>query len=132
MKKIGFGLLILIILSSFGCASMTDDKVEGKISPVKITAEEAKKMMDDEEILVVDVRTKEEFQEGHVENAINIPLDVIGEEISTVLSSQEDPVLLYCRSGNRSGQAAKILVDLGYLKVYDFGGINDWPYDVVK
>ncbi len=131
MKKIGISLVMILVLFSFGCGQKNQKPVKEELSPVKITAEEAKKMMDEAMVHVIDVRTPEEFSEGHVEKAINIPLDQIAEEIIKVVPSKNDTVLLYCRSGNRSAQAAKILSDLAYTKVYDFGGINDWPYDVV-
>ncbi len=131
MKKLGLVVFIVMVLFSFGCAEKNEAPIEGKISPIIITAEEAKKMMDESQVMVIDVRTPEEYKEGHVDKAINLPLDQIANEIMKVLPDKEATVLLYCRSGNRSAQAAKILSDLDYTKVYDFGGINDWPYDVV-
>lgn len=98
----------------------------------KISAEEAKKMMDNQEVIVVDVRTIEEYQQGHVPNALSLPLDSIQDKAETTLANKETTLLLYCRSGRRSEAASQILLSLGYKNIYDFGGINDWPYDIEK
>lgn len=74
--------------------------------------------------LLIDVRTREEFASGHIAGAINIPVEEIGGRLNEV--PDDKPVVLYCRSGNRSAQAANILVGAGYTGVYDLGGIIDW------
>lgn len=95
-----------------------------------LTPEEAKKRMDEEpEVLIVDVRTQEEYSEGHIPGAILIPLDTIDFEPPELLPDLDAEILVYCRSGRRSRQAADQLIELGYTNVYDFGGIIDWPYD---
>lgn len=96
-----------------------------------IAAKEAKEMMDNQEVVIIDVREESEYQEGHIQDSILIPLSTI-KEGNTQLPDKDQTVLVYCRSGNRSAKAAKKLVNLGYTHVYDFGGIIDWPYDVVK
>jgi len=96
----------------------------------KISAEEAKKMMDAGGVTVVDVRSAAEYAMGHVPGAALVPLDSLAAQAKTALPSLDATLLVYCRSGNRSGEAAKILKDLGYTKVYDFGGIMNWPYEV--
>ena len=99
----------------------------------KITAEEAKERMDkDEKVVILDVRTEEEYQEGHVPGAIVIPNETISSEPLEELPDIDQEILVYCRSGNRSAQAAKKLAEAGYTQVYDFGGIIDWPYDTEK
>lgn len=99
----------------------------------KITAEEAKERMDkDDKVVILDVRTEEEYQEGHVPGAIVIPNETISSEPLEELPDMDQEILVYCRSGNRSGQAAKKLAEAGYTQVYDFGGIIDWPYDTEK
>ena len=96
----------------------------------KITAEEAKERMDkDDKVVILDVRTEEEYQEGHVPGAIVIPNETISSEPLEELPDMDQEILVYCRSGNRSAQAAKKLAEAGYTQVYDFGGIIDWPYD---
>ena len=99
----------------------------------KITAEEAKERMDkDDKVVILDVRTEEEYQEGHVPGAIVIPNETISSEPLEELPDMDQEILGYCRSGNRSAQAAKKLAEAGYTQVYDFGGIIDWPYDTEK
>lgn len=98
----------------------------------KITAEEAKTKMDTETVTIVDVRTMEEYQEGHVSGAILVPNESISNEMPESLPDQEAVLLVYCRSGRRSKEAAEKLLVIGYQNVYDFGGIIDWPYDIVK
>ena len=98
----------------------------------KITAAEAYAMMNEKEVVIVDVRTKSEYNEGRIKGAILIPNETIGKEMPPDLPDKNATVLLYCRSGRRSREAANKLVELGYKNVYDFGGINDWPYGTVK
>jgi len=99
----------------------------------KLTAEEAKARMDSgEAIVIVDVRTPEEFKSGHIPGAINVPNEEILDEVPEQLTDVNAELLIYCRSGRRSSDAAHKLVALGYTRVYDFGGIIDWPYDTEK
>ena len=98
----------------------------------KITAEMAKQIMDGGAATVADVRTAEEYEEGHIPGAVLVPNESIGEERPEALPDPEALILVYCRSGNRSRQAAEKLLELGYTNVYDFGGITDWPYEIVK
>lgn len=97
----------------------------------KIDAEEAKKRMKEDGVTVVDVRTAEEYAEGHIEGAVLLPVETIGEEPPAELPDPEATILVYCRTGRRSKAASDQLVALGYQKIYDFGGIVDWPYDIV-
>lgn len=98
-----------------------------------ISAEEAKERLDSGDALVlVDVRTKEEFDAGHIESALLLPNEEILDTPPELLPDKNAEILIYCRSGNRSAQAAKKLVAMGYTNVYDFGGIIDWPYDVIE
>lgn len=120
------GLLISILV---GCSSKEDNS-----NPIyhKITAEEAKEMMDtNSDIIILDVRTIEEYNAGHIENAILIPDYEIEEKAEEVLTDKSAEILVYCRSGNRSASASISLTELGYTNVFDFGGIINWPYDVV-
>lgn len=90
-------------------------------------------MMDqDKKVIVLDVRTPQEYESGHIKNAILLPDYDLKEKASEFLANKSTPILIYCRSGRRSAQAAKTLSSLGYAFVYDFGGIIDWPYEVVK
>ena len=99
---------------------------------MNITAEEAKKIMDTEsEYVVLDVRTEEEFAQGHIPGAILIPDYEIREEAESSLPDKDALILVYCRSGRRSKNAAQILAELGYTNIREFGGILDWPYETV-
>lgn len=96
----------------------------------KITAEEAKKMMDEGGVTVVDVRTQAEYEASHIPGAVLVPNESIdSEEAPEALPDQDAVLLVHCRTGIRSKQASDKLVALGYTQVYDFGGIVDWPYE---
>lgn len=102
-------------------------------SYVKISPEAAKEIMDSsDDYILVDVRTQEEFDAGHIEGAILLPVNQIEANAFDILPDFNQKILLYCRSGNRSEYAANLLIDLGYTEVLDFGGIIDWPYEIVK
>lgn len=81
---------------------------------------------------IVDVRTREEFDTGHIEDAMNIPSETIGTEIFRELPDKNQVLILCCRSGNRSEEAADKLVNLGYTNVYDIGSLKNWPYNLVQ
>ena len=98
----------------------------------KISAKDAKARMDSgDEIIVLDVRTQKEFDAGHIKCAILVPNETIIDKQPKLLPDLDAEILVYCRSGNRSAQAAKKLIAIGYTNVVDFGGIIDWPYEVV-
>ena len=98
---------------------------------MNITAEEAKQIMDSEEgYIILDVRTQEEYDEGHILGAIVISHEEIEEKAEDVLTDKDQLILVYCRSGRRSKIAAEALVELGYTNIKEFGGIIDWPYEV--
>ena len=100
---------------------------------LNITAEEAKKLMDSEEgCIILDVRTREEYDQGHIPGAILIPDTEIEAKAADLLPDKEQLILVYCRSGRRSKLAAQSLADLGYTNIREFGGILDWPYEVVQ
>lgn len=110
-------------------SSESGENVSEKEAYHKITAEEAKEMMDAGGVTIVDVRTAEEYAQKHIPGAILVPNEEIGEEAPKELPDQEAVLLIHCRTGIRSKQASDKLVKLGYKNVYDFGGIVDWPYD---
>lgn len=97
----------------------------------KISAERAMEMMVSDAV-ILDVRTQEEYTEGHIPDSILIPYDEIQDKASTLLPDKSQTILIYCRSGRRSEIAAHALIKMGYESVYDFGGIIDWPGEVVK
>ena len=97
---------------------------------VNITAEEAKEIIDSEEgYIILDVRTQEEYDEGHIPGAILIPYTQIEEKANEMLLDKDQLILVYCRSGRRSKIAAEALAELGYTNIKEFGGIIDWPYE---
>ena len=98
---------------------------------VNITAEEAKQIMDTEEdYIILDVRTQEEYDQGHIHGAILIPDTEVEVTVEEVLTDKDQLLLVYCRSGRRSKLASEILVELGYTNIKEFGGIIDWPYEI--
>ena len=127
MKRLIIGFLIVILLS--GCAAT---KEENKIMYNKITAEEAKEIIDTQEVIILDVRTQEEFKEKHIEGALLIPDYELANVAKSKLPDKNKKILVYCRSGNRSKSAARLLIDMGYTDVSDFGGIINWPYETVQ
>jgi len=127
MKRLVIGFLIVILLS--GC---TATKEENKIMYNEITAEEAKEIIDTQEVIILDVRTQEEFKEKHIEGALLIPDYELENLAESKLPDKNKKILVYCRSGNRSESAARLLIDMGYTDVYDFGGIINWPYETVQ
>lgn len=128
-----FFLLFAIFLSGCGNNTAKEKSEAAEASYMKITAEEAKELMDSgEEYILLDVREQEEFDEGHIEGAVLIPYGSIEERAEKELPDREQTILLYCRSGRRSGIAAEALAKMGYTDVRDFGGMIDWPYDVVR
>lgn len=123
MKRILYVALLSLLL--IGC---------GKSNYQTINAQRAKEMMEEDSVVIVDVRTNEEYNETHIQDAINIPLDELTEtKIKKIdeLNSKENIILVYCASGKRSKQAAQKLADMGYINIYNFGGLNDWTYGVV-
>ena len=89
-------------------------------------------LQEDKSIKLVDVREPSEFKAGYIEGAQLIPLGTIETDFEVAIPDKDAKIFVYCRSGNRSAQAAKKLVDLGYTNVFDIGGILDWEYGVVN
>ena len=98
---------------------------------MQITPQEAKELMDIEEgYVILDVRSQSEYDEMHIPGAIVIPDTDIEEKAEEILTDRSQLILVYCRSGRRSKNASAALAKLGYTNVKEFGGINDWPYEV--
>lgn len=99
----------------------------------QVSAEEAKALMEEQgDYVILDVRTKSEYDEGHIPGAVLLPHDQVKDEAEKMLPAKDQLILVYCRSGNRSKQASQALADLGYANVVEFGGINSWPYDIER
>ena len=119
-------IIMIMIMGLTGCE-------EQSMSYTQISMEEAVAMMEKEtDYIILDVRTAEEFAQNHIPDAINIPNETIGSEELAELPDKNQLILVYCRSGNRSKQASEKLVALGYTKIYEFGGINDWTGETVS
>ena len=119
--------VVLAILLLAGCGG---EPLE-QISYQQITQEAAKDMMDQQDVIVLDVREQEEYDSGHIPGAVLLPVNAIGEDsAAAVIPEKDSVVLVYCRSGNRSKTASKGLAELGYTQVYEFGGIQTWPYEI--
>ncbi len=99
----------------------------------KISYQEAKKRLDSEKgIILLDVRTKQEYAEKHIPKSVLIPVDSLEKEAKNKLAQKNAVIFVHCRSGNRSSRAVKILKNLGYTNVYNLGGILGWPYETVS
>ena len=123
MKRMIPFLLALFLLA--GCGGNTSDG-----SYEQITQEEAKEMMDTQEVIILDVREQDEYDSGHIPGAVLLPVGSIDEDTAAeVIPETDSTVLVYCRSGNRSKTASSTLAGLGYTNIYEFGGINTWPYE---
>ncbi|MGN1190045.1 MAG: rhodanese-like domain-containing protein [Candidatus Ornithospirochaeta sp.] len=95
--------------------------------------DEAMALMEQEEdYILLDVRTKEEYDSGYIPGAINIPLNDINQLSTISLPDKSQMILVYCRSGNRSKQASEILVKLGYSNIIEIGGISSWKGEIIK
>ena len=129
MKKLLFLLLAVMLLSACGQTKENDREA----AYMNITAEEAKQIMDSEEgYIILDARTQEEYDQGHIPGAIVISHEEIAEKAEEVLTDKDQLILVYCRSGRRSKIVAEALVELGYTNIREFGGIIDWPYEVER
>ena len=126
MKKIIPFLAALLLLA--GCAAQSEENTYRKVA-----AKEAAAMMEEETgYLILDVRTAAEYSDKHIPGAVNVPNETIGDQEIPELPDKEQLILVYCRSGNRSKQAAEKLVKLGYTNIVEFGGINDWTGQTVS
>ena len=121
--------IILSALMFAGCAGGQSTSNSYK----SITAKEAEEIMKSQSnYIILDVRRPDEFAEGHIPNAINIPNESIGSDEIAQLPNKNQLILVYCRSGRRSAEAASKLVALGYTNIVEFGGILDWHGEIVK
>ncbi len=135
MKRIYLLLLVVAVAVIFTACQKNPAPKE--VSPVpntyiSISQEEAKHLMDTETgYIILDVRRQDEYDAGHIPNAVLLPNETLAETAESVLKDKDQLILVYCRSGNRSKQASQVLADLGYTNVKEFGGILDWQYEIV-
>ena len=132
MKKILLLVLAALLAISAVCFAQSPANAEGY---QKITPQQAKARMAEPGVIVLDVRMQQEYDAGHIANAVLLPLPLIeagDAAVAKALPDKDAEILVYCRSGRRSAIAVNALINMGYTNVLDFGGINDWPYEVVK
>lgn len=139
MKRL-FLFFIVIYISIFlgGCSER--GTIEGQSQPeeevtvvMKIKPEDAKKLLESENPpALIDVREPDEFASGHIPNAVDVPLGDVVNGVIRLGIPKDQPIMVYCRTGRRSSEAASKLQGAGYQKIYDLGGITDWPYEIVK
>ena len=119
-------LLLLLLTGCGGTASNSSSENDYQ----QISQEEAKEMMDTQDVIILDVREQDEYDSGHIPGAVLLPVGTIDEETAAeVIPEKDSTVLVYCRSGNRSKTASSALAELGYTNIYEFGGISTWPYE---
>ena len=125
-------ILLMMTLLLTGCAAPAPSSSPEARTYRRITMQEAVEMMEKEEnYIILDVRTEQEFAAGHIPGAILLPNETIGTKEIPQLPDKDQLIMVYCRSGNRSKQASGKLVQLGYTNIVEFGGINSWPGEVV-
>ena len=132
MRKRPAALLLLLLLLP-GCAARTaePEPAPEPAAYTQITQEEAAGILDSEEgFILLDVRTREEYDSGHIPGAVCLPNEEIGTERPEILPDLGQTILVYCRTGRRSKEAAQKLADIGYANVLEFGGITTWTGDV--
>jgi len=128
-------LLLLLLLCVSACTSDGKNAAASVAQKTytQISQDVAKDMIaKDDGHIIVDVRSKAEYEEGHIPGAILVPNESITDKKPELLPDLNQIILIYCRSGNRSKQAAQKLANMGYKKVYEFGGINTWNGKIVK
>lgn len=130
--RLGTCILLLLVLTA--CTTPAQKGTEappekGMAEYTRISAEEALAMMENRDVVILDVRTESEFNSGFIPGALLLPVDNIQNQAEALLPDKDMPILVYCRSGNRSRTASHYLLQMGYTSVYDFGGILDWPYE---
>ena len=125
-------LCLLAALLLAGCAG--GGGADAQLGYTQISAQQAKEVMDQQpDAVILDVREQGEYDAGHIPGAVLLPVGSIdGETAAETIPTRDTTVLVYCRSGNRSKTASAALAQLGYTQVYEFGGIQDWPYDVER
>ena len=132
MKRIALLFLSFLFLPAVLTACRFENKIEVPVTYEQISPSQAKSIMDSgKKCIILDVRTEEEYNEGHIKGAILIPDYEISEKAESILTDKNELILVYCRSGRRSKLASAELVRLGYTNVKEFGGILDWIYGTV-
>lgn len=128
MEKIAIPVLLVLALVLTGVTNFAPKTTGYR----QVTTEEAVNIMQAEKnYVILDVRTAQEFASGHIPGAVLLPNETIGTEDIPLLPDKDQLILVYCRSGNRSKQAAEKLAQMGYTNIVEFGGINSWTGEIV-
>lgn len=134
LKKYLLGIFAIVTATLFlftGCGC--ENKEEAMTGYRSISSQEAKELMDTESsYIILDVRTEEEYTQGHIKNAVLIPDYELESRAEQELPDKDQLIMVYCRSGRRSKSASETLVSLGYTNIVEFGGIIDWQYEIEK
>ena len=131
MKRILSSLMLVLAVLS-GCAAPSPASGTGSRTYRQITMQEAAQLMKTEQnYILLDVRSDMEYSAGHIPGAVLLPNETIGSDPIPQLPNKDQLIMVYCRSGNRSKQAAEKLVRLGYTNVVEIGGIHSWEGDIV-
>ena len=126
-------IIILLVIGVILMLSKKDKNIENEMRIKHVSMDEIVQIMNENtDYIILDVRTIAEYNEGHIPNAICIPNETIGSNTISELPDKEQLIVVYCRSGNRSKQAAEKLKKLGYTNLIEFGGIIDWKGEIVK
>lgn len=124
-NRLIISVLFILVVASLLAFSRSSSGEPGLISP----AAARERLAQEPGIVLLDVRTAEEYREKHIPKSLLLPLDVLEKEVRAKIPAKETVIFVYCRSGRRSAAAAKLLNALGYQQVFDLGGIIDWPYE---
>lgn len=130
----GVAAVTTVVMCLAGCTNEAEEsEVTTDVNYEQISQDEAKNIMDTQNgYVIIDARTQEEFDEGHIEGAMLMPEYEVADRAEKELTDKSQLILVYCRSGRRSKIAAQALADLGYTNVKEFGGIITWEYETVK
>ena len=144
MKKVSILAILLSAVMLAGCTAGTDSPQATPTATAEtqstepaqaayqtIIPEDAKALIGTSGVVLLDVRTKDEFDEAHIDGATLVPYDAIDQNVDKLPQDKDTTVIVYCRSGRRSAIAAETLLGMGYTQVFDLGGIQDWPYETV-
>lgn len=134
MKRYLIPLALLPVLALAACSAASTSQATNAPESAyrKITAEDTKALIDGgDEVVIVDVRTQAEYDEGHIPSAILVSNETISDSQPDALPDLDAKLIVYCRTGVRSKAASEKLVRIGYTDINDMGGIRDWPYDTI-
>ncbi|MCL2844762.1 MAG: rhodanese-like domain-containing protein [Chitinivibrionia bacterium] len=132
-RVITIAIILLGLVVLFGHGTSRASGQNETVVERRISASEAKRIMTDSaNVIILDVRTEQEFRQSRIKNSVNFPVNEIKENASIVIPDKNALILVYCRSGGRSRTAANTLISIGYTNVYDFGGIQSWGYGTVR